>query len=349
MSGTTGLEPKDRILLTGGTGYLGKHLVHEFLREGYEVLLLTREGSDRGGLPLDGVRYHTGNLLEPSGYERVLEEVGAVVQSAGLVSAWEPDPTRFDQVNVEALDALFHACRRVSIARVVYTSSFFALGPGLDATPRCEQDRMPGEGFNDYDRTKILGARVVDEHRQRGLDVVGVLPTVIYGPGSRTQGNHVAKILEDLLAGKLPGILGDGSQVWNYAFVQDVAKGHRLALERGVAGADYLLGGENLSMAGFLELASELAEMAPPTRKVPFGVLMTVARLQVLRARLLGITPDLTPGIVRSYQHNWAFDDRQAHRDLGYQGRPLRDGLEETLDWLRSGGESPFQDDWSVG
>jgi farnesol dehydrogenase len=348
MNGLTGLEPKDRILVTGGTGYLGKHLVHEFLREGYEVILLTRDGSDRCGLPLAGVRYRTGDLLDPASYEAVLREVGAVVHCAGLVSAWDPDPGRFDRINVEALDQLLRECRGASVARVVYTSSFFTLGPGPDAMPRIEAQRAPGAGFNDYDRTKILGARVVDDHRQAGLDVVSVLPTVLYGPGPRTQGNHVATILEDLLAQKLPGIIGDGSQVWNYAFVRDVARGHRLALERGDAGADYLLGGENLSMADFLGVAAELAGVEVPTRKVPFAVLMAVARLQVLRARILGTAPSLTPGIVRSYQHHWAFDDGRAQRELGYRGRSLREGLRETLDWLRGGGRSPFQDDWSV-
>ncbi len=349
MNGTTGLEPKDRILLTGGTGYLGKHLVLEFVREGYEVLLLTRGGSNRCGLPLDNVSYHTGDLLDIRSYEHLLEEVGAVVHTAGLVSAWESDASRFDLVNVDALDELLSACRRVSVARVVHTSSFFALGPGPDATPRRERERNPGLGFNDYDRTKIAAARIVEEHRQRGLDVVSVLPTVIYGPGPRTQGNHVAKILEDLLAGKLPGIVGDGSQVWNYVHVKDVARGHRLALERGDAGGDYLLGGENLSLGGFLELASEIAGLDPPTRRVPFAVLMAVARLQLLRARLFGTVPELTPGIVRSYQYDWAFDDGRAHRELGYRGRSLREGLQETIEWLKRGGRSPFKDDWGVG
>lgn len=243
MMETSNFAPVDRLFLTGGTGYLGKHLVREFLEAGYELLLLTRENSDRSGLPLDGIRYVEGDLLDPSSYRHVLGEVGAVVHSAGLVSSWEKDKSLFDRVNVGALDGLLHACGEAQVARVVYTSSFFVLGPGEDEAPRNEAQRMPVAGFNDYDRTKILAERCVKQHRQRGLDIVTLLPTVIYGPGERTQGNHVAKILEDLLNQNLPGVIGSGEQVWNYVFVGDAARGHRLALERGEACADYLLGG----------------------------------------------------------------------------------------------------------
>jgi farnesol dehydrogenase len=345
MMETSNFAPVDRVFLTGGTGYLGKHLVREFLAAGYELLLLTREDSDRSGLPLDGIRYVEGDLLDPSSYRQVLGEVGAVVHTAGLVSRWEKDKSLFDRVNVDALDGLLHACEEAHVARVIYTSSFFVLGPGEDATPRNETQRMPVAGFNDYDRTKILAERCVKEHRKRGLDIVSLLPTVIYGPGARTQGNHVAEILEDLLRQKLPGLIGSGDQVWNYVYVNDAARGHRLALEKGEACADYLLGGENASMAQFLELAAELGEVAAPTRHVPFALLMAVARLQMLRAKLTGKAPELTSGMVRSYQYDWAFDDAKARRELGYQGRPLREGLRETVGWLRRGGDSPFRDE----
>ena len=346
MSEATGIAPRDKIFLTGGTGYLGKHLVREFLQAGYEVLLLTRPGSDRRGLPLGGVRYVEGDLTVPESFADVLHEVGAVVHSAGLVSAWERDRKRFERINVQGLRGLLEACANAHVARVLYTSSFFTLGPGGDASPRNENQGVPVVGFNDYDRTKILAARVVEDYRRDGLDVVSVLPTVIYGPGARTQGNHVATILEDLLAGRLRGILGDGSQQWNYVYVDDVARGHRLALERGEAQRNYLLGGENRSLLEFLELAAELGGVDLPRRKLPFAVLGAVARWQVTRASLGGKSPDLTPGMVRAYRYHWAFDDQCAREELGYRSRSLRDGLVETVRWLRGGGHSPFRDEW---
>jgi len=347
MNSPTETAPTDRIFLTGGTGYLGKHLVREFRHAGYELFLLTRPHADRSGLPLDGVRYIEGDLLEPSSYAEVLEKVGAVVHSAGLVSAWESDRKRFDRINVQGLAGLLEACAQAHVPRVVYTSSFFTLGPGADGRPRTESQGVPAVGFNDYDRTKILAAEVVNEYRHDGLDVVSVLPTVLYGPGPRTQGNHVATLLEKLVAGRMPGLLGDGSQCWNYVHVADAARGHRLALERGDAGRNYLLGGENRTLREFLELAAELAGVEPPRRRIGFAMLSAVARWQVVRARMGGPPPELTPGMVRAYRHHWAFDDTRAREELGYRSRSLREGLEETLRWLQAGGDSPFRDEWS--
>lgn len=329
------IAPGDPVLLTGATGYLGKSLARELVEAGYRVTLLVRRGSRRSGIPALAVRWHEGDLLDPASYRAVLPQVRAVVHAGGLVRNWLPDASQFDRLNVDALDRLLRECKAAGVARVIYTSSFFALGPSPDDHANDETARPAGGGFNDYDRTKILGAQVVAQHVQNGLDVVSCLPTVLYGPGERTSGNHVADILQQLLERRLPGLIGSGDQVWNYVFVDDAARGHRLAMERGTAGGVYLLGGENLTLRGFLDLACELSSLPPVRRKVPLPVLMAVARAQMARARLLRIPPQLTPGMVRSYGHSWACDDARAHRELQYQGRPLREGLAITLAWLR--------------
>jgi farnesol dehydrogenase len=328
------LSPGDPVLLTGGTGYLGKALAHELVEAGYRVTLLARRGARRQGLPTLALRWQEGDLLDPATWRPVLAQVRAVVHTAGIVKNWERDRTRFDRVNVEALDVLLRECRLAGVSRVVYTSSFFVLGPSQGPLPHDEGARSPGLWFNDYDRTKLRAADVVRRHAEEGLDVVSCLPTVIYGPGERTEGNHVARILEDLLRGRLPGLIGNGEQVWNYAYVEDVARGHCLALAHGARGASYLLGGENATLRGFLDLACDLAGRPRLRRRIPLWVLSALAAAQQLRAELLHVPPQLTPGMVRTYAHHWACDDARARAELGYQGRGLREGLRLTLDWL---------------
>lgn len=323
-----------RIFVTGATGYLGERVARELLAAGHPLRLLCRPTSRRPELPGD-VEWFEGDLLDPASMEEGLAGCRALVHTAGLVSNWEPDPSVFDRINVEALDALLAAAATAGIQRVVYTSSFFSLGPSPGPTPHDESGAAPTGWFTDYDRTKIAAAAVVERHVASGLDVVSVLPTVIYGPGARTQGNHVATILEDLLAGKLPGLLGSGEQMWNYAFVDDVARGHVLALEHGVAGGKYLLGGENRSLADFLHTASRIAERPPVTRKVPFWVLHTMARAASVWTAISRRRPELTRGMVRCYEQHWACDDSRARGELGYAGRPVEDGLRETIGWLR--------------
>jgi len=325
-----------RTFVTGATGYLGERVARELLAAGRPLRLLCRPTSRRPGLEGD-VEWFEVDLLDPAALERGLAGCDALVHTAGLVSNWEPDRSVFDRVNVEALDGLLGAAARTRVGRVVYTSSFFSLGPSDGPTPHDETATAEGNGFTDYDRTKIAAARVVERHVAAGLDVVSVLPTVIYGPGARTQGNHVATILEDLLAGKLPGLLGSGEQVWNYAFVDDVARGHVLALEKGHAGAKYLLGGENLPLAEFLHTASRLGDRPRLTRQVPFWVLHAMARLSMVWTALTRRRPELTPGMVRCYERHWACDDARARAELGYAGRSVEEGLRETVAWLRGG------------
>jgi farnesol dehydrogenase len=324
-----------RVLLTGASGYLGGHLARELCAAGHELRVLHRGplSAELRALPLAGC---AGDLLDDAARRAALSDCEFVVHSAGLVKNWERDRRRFDRINVTALDALLHDAKAAGVRRVVYTSSFFALGPSVGAKPQDESAPRPARWFTDYDRTKILATDVVRQHRAAGLDVVACLPTVIYGPGARTQGNLVAAILEDLLRGKLPGKMGDGSQIWNYAHVADVARGHRLALERGRAGQDYLLGGENRSMSDFLDLACDLAQRPRLRRHVPFALLAVIGRLSLLSAQLFGKAPVMTPGMVAAYRQHWACNDAKARADLGYSSRDLRSGLDETLRWLRA-------------
>jgi farnesol dehydrogenase len=324
-----------RVLLSGATGYLGGQLARELCAAGHEVRVLHRSdlSAELRALPLESWR---GDLLDAKAQRQALEGCEYFVHSAGLVKNWEHDRRRFDRINVEALDIWLTRARELGVRRVVYTSTFFALGPSQGPTPHDETAPQPARWFTDYDRTKILATEVVRRHRNAGLDVVSCLPTVIYGPGARTQGNLVAAILDDLLRGKLPGKMGDGSQVWNYAHVADVARGHVLALARGRAGEDYLLGGENRSMSEFLDLACDLAQRPRLKRHVPFALLGAIGRLSQWGAQLFGIAPALTPGMVAAYREHWACNDAKARAELGYSARDLQSGLRETLRWLRA-------------
>jgi farnesol dehydrogenase len=325
-----------KILLTGGTGFLGKNVARRLAAHGHALRVLAREGSNLDGLPPE-TEIVRGDVTNGDSLRRAAAGCGAVVHLAALVKSWVPDPERFEAVNVGGLGNALVAAREAG-ARLVYTSSFIAVGPA-GPVPADETQVHPGGVFrNAYERTKARADVLAREAAAGGGDVVMLYPGVVYGPGEMTDGNLVVKMVADHLRGRFPGLIGPGDRLWSYAFVEDVAEGHALALERGGRGQRYFLGGENVSMNGFFALLHEVAGVPPPRRHIPYGVASLLGRWLVLWAELTGHPPLLTHEVVNVFREHWAYSSAKAERELGYRPTPLREGLRRTVDWLRTQG-----------
>jgi farnesol dehydrogenase len=256
---------------------------------------------------------------------------------AALVRMWTPDRAGFDRVNVSGLRNALAAAREAG-ARLVYTSSFIAVGPA-GPEPADESQRHPGRGYrNDYERTKAVADGLASEAAAAGQDVVTLYPGVVYGPGDLTDGNLVAKMVADHLRGRLPGIIGPGDRLWSYSFVEDVALGHASALERGQAGQRYFLGGDNVTMNGFFTALAKVAAVPPPRRHIPYAAASALGFAMWTWAELTGHPPQLTHEVVNVFREHWAYSSAKAERELGYRRTPLEEGLRRTVAWLRETG-----------
>src|SRR5262249_408863 len=276
-----------------------------------------------------------GDVCDAAGLRRAAEGCQAVLHMAALVKMWVPERSDFDRVNVEGLRAALAAAEGAG-ARLVYTSSFMAIGPTA-AEPADETRIHPGDVFrNDYERTKARADVIAREAAAAGRDVVLLYPGVVYGPGDRTAGNIVVNMVADHLRGRFPGIIGPGDRLWSYAFVEDVAAGHVAALERGRAGERYLLAGENGAMTDFFAVLAEVAQVAPPRMHIPYAAAGAMGWLLYAWAELTGQPPLLTHEVVGVFREHWAYSSAKAERELGYRVTPLKEGLRRTLDWLRS-------------
>ena len=235
-----------KVLLTGGTGFLGKSVARALHAGGHELRLMARAGSNLSGLPA-GAEVVRGDVTDAEAMVRAAAGCQAVMHMAALVKMWVPDRDAFDAVNVGGLRHALAAAASAG-ARLVYTSSFIAVGPA-GPEPADESQVHPGLRFrNDYERTKARADAVAREAAAGGADVVILYPGVVYGPGDRTDGNLVVQMVADHLDGRFPGIVGPGDRAWSYAFVEDVAFGHVAALERAAPGRRYFLAGENATM-----------------------------------------------------------------------------------------------------
>jgi farnesol dehydrogenase len=324
-----------KALVTGGTGYLGREVVTRLLARGAHVRCLLRSDPARAALDarVEPVR---GDITDRGSVRAALAGVDAVFHMAAFVKTWARDRAAFDRANVDAVRALIEDAASAGAQRIVYTSSFLAFGP-TDGFIANESTKHPGDRYrNDYERTKAMGLAVAREAMVRGAPVTVLIPGVIYGPGALTDGNHVAKIAQQFLDRKLPGIPGSGDKRWTYSFVDDVADGHILALERGRARETYILGGDDEHLAGVLALFERIAGVPAPRRHVPIGVLKMVGRAELLLAQATGRVPELTPGVAEIYDHEWRISSEKAKRDLGYRVTPIADGFARMIAWLRA-------------
>ena len=320
------------ILLTGATGYLGSQIAAELAKRGMRFRVLLRS---RARLPFDpaaaGCEVVEGDLRDAETIRRALERVSQVIHTAALVKMWVPDSREFRRVNLDVLKTLLEAAHQAGVERVVYTSSFIALGPSADVNAG-EGLRHSGTYSNEYEESK---ARALDWLREDGFGryrVVALLPGVIYGAGPRTEGNLVGGMIDQYLAGKFPGLLGSGNQRWSFCFNADVVAAHLAALERGKPGEEYVLGGDNRSLDELFRLLGELSGFRRPVRHLPFVVGRAVGALELAKARLFGRPPQLTPGVVEIFKHDWVYSSAKAERELGYRVIPLEEGLKKTLD-----------------
>jgi farnesol dehydrogenase len=328
------------ILLTGATGFLGSRLAHRLAARGDALRLLVRDAA-RAPRP-EGASVETvvGDVTDPEAVRRAVEGCDRVIHAAALVREWVRDRSEFDRVNVEAPGSILDVAAAAGASKTLVVSSFIALGP-TDGGVADEDHEVPRRSFfNDYERTKTLGNERLRARDPSAPPLVIVYPGVIYGPGPKTAGNIVVKLLLDHAAGRMPGLLGKGDQVWSYVHVEDVVDGILEALEQ-PGGSRFVLGGSNVSQRAFWEAATERAGLPPLTRRIPLWAARAVARCSFLAARLRGREPTMTPGAVRIFDHDWALDSGRAKAAFGYAPRPLGEGLDDTIAWLRREGDLP--------
>src|SRR4051794_25233203 len=311
-----------RVMLTGGTGYLGRAVARALVDRGHDLVTFSRSASRAGlaGTAIDG------DVRDRAAVERAAAGCDAISHSAALVSIWRRRREDFDDVNVGGLRNVVAAAAALRTPRLLYTSSFVAIPP---------RDRTVVLTANDYQRTKVAADRLADEAVADGCPLVRVYPGVVYGPGSFTEGNLLGRLIADHLRRRLPALIGPENP-WSFAYVDDVAAGHCAALEKGTPGGRYALGGENAPQRRAFVISHELPGRRPPMR-MPFALATLLGAIEERRVAAFGGTPLVTRGAVEIFRHDWSLDSSDAIAELGYTQTPLIDGVRRTLSAIRGG------------
>jgi dihydroflavonol-4-reductase len=314
-----------KTLVTGATGFIGSHLARLLAERGDELKITVREESPVE--QLDGIDYDPVkcDLLDRRAVRRAVSGVDRVFHTAGLVSLRKRDEERVFEVNVVATRTLLEECLRANVERVVFTSSVAAIGPAppggtADETQVFTAGHLGIPYVNSKHEAEVEALRLA----AHGLPVICVNPTFVYGRGDVHGGS--TGLVRRFLMGRIP-VYTDGAL--NVVDVNDVARGHLLADEKGEPGERYILGNRNYTWQRLFADLARLSGVEPPPLKLPPQLAL---RLVELMDRGPGRAP-VSAVEVRSASQWWTYKNNKAKRELGWTTSPHEDTIEDTIQW----------------
>jgi dihydroflavonol-4-reductase len=323
-------------LLTGATGFVGSAVARALIGAGFPVRALVRPGSPRFHLGDLDLEFVEGDLRDAASVSRAVKGARYAFHVAADYRLWARDPHEIFAANVDGTRNIMQAALRAGVERVVHTSSVATLGLRPDGTAADESNPLSeAQGIGAYKRSKIAAERLVEAMIAReGLPAVIVNPSTPVGPRD-VKPTPTGRIIVEAACGRIPGFVDTGL---NLVHVDDVAAGHLAALEHGVVGERYILGGANVTFADMLADIARLVGGKPPRLRIPRAAVMPIAYAAEALARFTGREPFATVDGVRMAKHRMFFTAAKAERDLGHRSRPYMAGLEDAIHWFRENG-----------
>ncbi len=324
------------VLVTGGTGFVGAHVVRALLeRGGDRVRCLARPGGNRSNLEGLDVEIVEGDLRDPASLREACASCGEVYHCAADYRLFVRRPRDLYAANVDGTRDLLAAATEAGAERIVHTSSVGALGlepggePATEATPVSLQAIV-----GHYKRSKYLAERVAVEAAEAGAPVVIVNPSTPVGELD-VKPTPTGRIIVDFLARRMPAYVDTGL---NLVDVRDVARGHLLAAERGRVGEKYILGCRNVTLAGMLRMLGDITGIEPPRLRLPHWLPVGAAAVATGWARLFGGEPRVAFDSARMARHRMFFDAGKAVRELGLPQSPVEAALKRAVRWFKENG-----------
>ncbi len=319
-----------KVAVTGGSGVVGAAVVRHLVDDGHEVRALARSTESSARLDRMGASVVHGDVLDRNALDRLVKGAERVFHVAGVNELCSRDPSHMWRVNVDGALAVLEAAARAGVGRLVHTSSAVTIGEE-QGTVGSETSKHRGHFLSEYERSKTVAERLVFDGA-RGIDLVAVNPSSVQGPG-RSSGTGA--LLLAAARGKLPVLVDTTISLVD---IDDCARGHLLAADRGQPGERYVLSGGTVTIRAAIRALQQALGGRDRPRFLKSRAVAALAPVVDVCFRALGRQSPLCAESARVLLHGHRYDGSKATRDLGLEYIPVEDTLVRALRWFRAEG-----------
>jgi nucleoside-diphosphate-sugar epimerase len=314
-----------KYFLTGATGFIGGHLARQLVAAGHQVTALVRTPAKAQDLAALGITLCPGDITDKESMRSGMAGVDGLFHVAGWYKIGQRAGDAGQRINVDGTRNVLTLMQELDIPKGVYTSTL-AVNSDTHGQLVDEHYHFSGTHLSEYDRTKAVAHQVAEQWIAAGLPLVIVMPGLVYGPDDPS---NTGNTLRQFLQRQIPLIPQQTAYAW--AHVEDVAHAHLLAMEKGQPGESYIIAGPPHTLVEAMQLAHEITRIPAP-RAVPPGLFKVLSGVMGVVEQVVPV-PDMytAEGLRILAGVTYIGDNAKARRELGYEPRPLRSGLAETL------------------
>jgi dihydroflavonol-4-reductase len=320
-----------RAFLTGGTGFIGSHLARTLIDRGWNVVALSRTNERAKHLEAMGVRVSLGDITDAESLVEPVYGCDAVFHLAAIHAYGVTDRQMMAASNVRGTRNVLDAAVAAGIPRIIHCSTVAALGAGEPGEIRSETSTHPDRFPSAYEETKWEAHQLAHEFIRDGAPIVVVMPSAVYGAGDMGPLSMLMRFYARGWMLAMPRM----NAALSWVHVDDVASGIALAYEKGRAGEDYILGGDNAAIGDLLARLEPVTGIRPPRFTIPDVALSLVRPVGPLIARVLRQPPRFLEEGLDSLQGSYMVSSAKAEEELGYSYRSIEDGMGEMVRWAK--------------